>query len=137
MKTADQTVGSISFTAGTSTTITSSGQHTLTLDNLADAATIEVDGTHSIGVPVILAGDAIVSGQGTLDFTGGISGAHTLTVDGGTVNAASIQVDTLNIGNAAPAAAVPEPSAAALLCMGFAVLFAAGWRNSKQTIHGN
>jgi cyclophilin family peptidyl-prolyl cis-trans isomerase len=131
LKTADQTAGIISFNSQTSTTIMSSGQHILTLDNLDKTAEITVSGTHTISVPVVLGGDAVISGPGTLDMTGGITGAHKLTVASGILNATSIQVDTLNIGNAS-AAAVPEPSTAALLSLAFAGFFAYGWRNKKR-----
>jgi hypothetical protein len=131
LKTADQTVGSITFTAGTSTTIMSSGAHSLTLNNLDQAAEISVAGNHTISTPVVLGGDVIISGLGTLDLSGGISGAHAMTVTEGTLHATSIQVDSLNIGNVNGPAAVPEPSTAALLSLGFAGLFAYGWRSKK------
>ena len=47
LKTVDQTVGNITFTAETSTTIMSSGAHSLTLDNLGKAAEISVAGNHT------------------------------------------------------------------------------------------
>jgi cyclophilin family peptidyl-prolyl cis-trans isomerase len=131
LKTADRTVGVLHFASQTGTTITSSDSHSLTLNNLANAAVIDFAGSHAIIVPVILAGDANISGTGTLDLTGISGNTHALTIAGGTLKAASIQVNTLTIGSPGAAAAVPEPSTAALLCMGIAGLFACGWRRKK------
>ncbi|MCC6124135.1 MAG: peptidylprolyl isomerase [Pirellulales bacterium] len=127
LNTAGQTVGDIRFAAGTGTTIMSSGGHGLTLNNLANPAVISVAGTHIISVPVILGGNVNISGTGTLSLSGGISGAHALKFTGNVLNASSVRVDALTIGGATPAA-VPEPSALALLGVGFAGLFAIGRR---------
>ena len=112
-----QTVGNITFSATTSTTIQSSGGFALTLDNNGSVSSIDVEGTHTISTPVVLDNDATISGTGTLNLTGGISGAYTLNVQS-TLTATSIQVDTLTIGGAG-ATAVPEPSAIVLLSIGF------------------
>jgi cyclophilin family peptidyl-prolyl cis-trans isomerase len=123
LKSSDQTVGRLFFNDGTSTTITSSGGHTLTMDNGANVAEIEVAGTHTISVPVILADDLRISGPGTLHLSGGITGAFGIEVVDSTVYATSIAVDVLQISNTTPNA-VPEPSVAALIVMCFAGLLA-------------
>jgi hypothetical protein len=134
-----QTVGNISFIANTSTTIQSSGGFSLTLDNNG-LSTIDVDGTHTIAAPVVLNNDATISGPGTLNLSGGITGSHDLEVDSD-LTATSIQVDTLTIGAGAtvtiqpipggPLAgtitAVPEPSTLILLGIGVISLLAS-WR---------
>ena len=130
MASVGRTVGSIVFT-GNGMAIASSGGFSLTLDNIDQPAEIDVTGTHAITAPVILAGDANISGSGVLTLSGGISGAHTLTVASGTLNATSIQVDSLNIGTIVGTAAVPEPSTAALLGLSILGLFAYGWRSKK------
>ena len=89
-----QTVGTITFSANTSTTIQSSGGFALTLDNNGSVSTIDVAGTHTISAPVVLNNDATISGTGTLNLSGGITGSHDLEVDNN-LTATSIQVDTL------------------------------------------
>jgi hypothetical protein len=123
LKTSDVIIGRLIFNDGTSTTIISSGQHTLTLDQGLNVAEIEVAGTHTISVPVILADDTRISGTGTLHLSGGIAGAFALDVVGTTVNATSISVDSLRISSPS-VNAVPEPSALALFAIGFAGLLA-------------
>lgn len=56
-----------------------------------------------------------VIGTGTLDLAGGISGTHSLSVQGN-LTASSIRMSALITGSAG-AAAVPEPSILAMLCM--------------------
>ena len=126
MITEGRTVGTISFAAGTDTTIQSSGGFDLTLDNKGSVSTIDVAGNHTISAKVVLNNDATVSGSGYLNLSGGISGNHTLTVLGN-LTATSIQVDTLTIG-ATGATAVPEPSSLLLLGMGGFGLAAWAWR---------
>jgi hypothetical protein len=108
------TVGSLEFAAATSTTIKSTGNFSLTLDNDGSTSTIVVAGSHTIAAPVILDNDAVLSGPGTLNLTRGISGNHTLTVEGN-LTASSIQVDTLIIGS--HAGSVPEPGSITLFLL--------------------
>jgi hypothetical protein len=109
-----RSVGSLVFTASASTTIQSTGGYSLTLDNSGYVSTVEVAGTHTISAPVVLDNNAIISGTGTLNLTGGISGNYSLSVISGTLNASSIVVDTLNVGTTG-ATTVPEPSILALI----------------------
>jgi len=132
-----QTVGAITFSANTSTIIQSSGKFALTLDNNGSVSTIDVAGTHTISAPVILNNDATISGTGTLNLSGGITGSHNLEVDID-LTATSIQVDTLTIGSgitvtiaaipggplAGTITAVPEPSTLVLLGIGAISLLA-------------
>jgi formylglycine-generating enzyme len=112
-----RTVGCITFAATTSTTILSTYGFALTLDNNGSDSTIEVEGSHTISAPVIINNDVIISGSGTLNLSGGITGDHALTVLGN-LTATSIQVDSLAIGTNAAMQAVPEPSSLLLLCSG-------------------
>jgi BNR repeat-containing family member len=126
------TAGDITFAAGTSTTIQSTGGYNLILDNLGSASTISVAGTHTISAPVLINNDVNVSGAGTLNLSGGISGSHTLDVLSGNVTAKNISVDTLTIGSGAAVTIaaipggpqsgdimpVPEPSSFVLLAIG-------------------
>jgi hypothetical protein len=123
-----QTVGSIDFTAGTSTTIKSTGNFPLTLDNSGSLSTITVAGNHTISAPVVLNNDATISGTGSLSLTGGISGAHTLNVTGH-LSASSIRVDTLRIGGVS-VSTVPEPNSIILIfiALGGTIL----WRRWKN-----
>ena len=141
-----QTVGTITFSANTSTTIQSSGGFALTLDNSGSVSTIDVEGNHTISAPVVLNNDATISGTGTLTLSGGITGSYDLEVDSN-LTATSIQVDTLTIGSGAtvtiqailggPLAlrdslkSVPEPSTFVLLGMGTLSLLAYTWRRRK------
>jgi hypothetical protein len=108
-----RTVGSLYFNAFTSTTIQSSGNYKLTLNNNGGSSTIDVEGSHAITAQVLMNNDVNITGEGVLDLSGGISGNHTLTVLS-TLNATSIQVDALIIGDTG-AVAVPEPAALVLL----------------------
>ncbi len=139
------TVGNITFTAGTGTTIQSTGGYSLTLDNLGIASSISVAGTHTISAPVLMDNDVNVSGTGTLNLSGGISGSYALDVLSGNVNAKSISVSTLTIGSGATITIqaipggpqsgditpVPEPSVLVLLAIG--ALFAAGYGWRRQS----
>jgi hypothetical protein len=143
-----QTVGTITFSAYASTTIQSSGGFALTLDNNGSVSTIDVAGSHTISAPVVLNNDAIISGTGTLNLSGGITGSHDLEVDIN-LTATSIQVDTLTIGSGATVtiqaipggplamddnlSSVPEPSTLVLLGIGAIGLLAYGWRKRRAT----
>ncbi len=84
--------------------------------------------------------DVNVTGGGTLNLSGGISGSHALDVLSGNLTATSISVGTLDIGSSTitetlaggpqggDLTAVPEPCALVLLAV--CALFAAGyaWR---------
>ena len=93
---------------------------------IMDVSSSDVAGTHTISAPVILINDATISGGGTLNLTGGISGNHTLTVLGN-LTATSIQVDTLTIGGAG-ATAVPEPTLLVLFGIGAVGFSVFRWR---------
>jgi hypothetical protein len=134
-----RTVGSLTFAAGTNTTVQSSGNGILTLDGGDSAATLSVAGIHHISAAIVLDSDADIRGTGVLYLSGGISGQHTLNVLSGSLVASSIQVDALNIGSGAsvtisPTAAeeaghaMPEPSPCVLLGVGAAGLLACAWR---------
>ena len=133
-----RTVGSLTFTAGTSTTVQSAGGKSLTLNNGGIAATVSVAGSHTISAPVILDSDVNISGTGSLNLSGGVSGAHAVNVLSGSLVAKSIVVDTLSIGSGASvtisetttgaAEAVPEPCALVLAGMGAIGLLAYAWR---------
>jgi hypothetical protein len=143
-----QTVGTITFSAYASTTIQSSGGFALTLDNNGSVSTIDVAGSHTISAPVVLNNDAIISGTGTLNLSGGITGSHDLEVDIN-LTATSILVDTLTIGSGATVtiqaipggplamddnlSSVPEPSTLVLLGIGAIGLLAYGWRKRRAT----
>ncbi|HQL76427.1 MAG TPA: autotransporter-associated beta strand repeat-containing protein [Phycisphaerae bacterium] len=85
---AGRTAGFLTFTDPNSTTIQSTGGHTLTLDNGAMAAGISLAGTHAISAPLSLASDLTVGGAGTLTVSGGITaGGRSVTIGGSsTVN---------------------------------------------------
>ncbi len=139
-----QTVGAIYYSPDTSTTIQSSGGYSLTLDNSGSASTIDVAGSHTIAVPVLLNNDVNITGTGTLTLSGGISGAYAINVQGVNLTATSISVNTLAIGSGTtvtiqpspggPLASndnlqsVPEPSVLALLGIDFIGLLAYPWR---------
>jgi hypothetical protein len=114
-------LGMLKFDSAQSYTLAGTGSLTLQ-STVAGGAIVDVRaGSHEIAVPVVLGGDTVIEGPGSLEFSSGISGNHTLTVLGN-ITASSIQVDTLAIGNAG-AAAVPEPSASVLLGLGVLGLF--------------
>lgn len=117
-----QTVGAIDFAGTTSTTIKSTGNFALTIDNNGVLSTINVTGNHTISAPLVLNNDLTIAGSGTLNLTGGVSGSHALNVTGH-VTATSINVTSLKIGGVT-ATAVPEPSTLILLLLAFgAVVF--------------
>jgi hypothetical protein len=140
------TLGTIKFKSPQSS-YTLAGTGNLTLQTSSGEASINVvTGSHSIDVPIVINSDTLVTGTGTLDLSGGISGNHVLTVRGN-LTAASVRVHTLVIGaNAvltihpgegmvagAGARAVPEPSAFALLGMSVCGLLAWIRRRSRIT----
>ncbi|MCC6125216.1 MAG: SUMF1/EgtB/PvdO family nonheme iron enzyme [Pirellulales bacterium] len=111
-----RTVANIIFVDATSTLVQSTYGHSLTLNNRGSLSTIDVTGEHFISAPVIISNNAKISGAGTLNLWGGISGNYTLTVTG-KLNAASIRVDKLVVS--APAAqSVPESTTLAMLGIG-------------------
>ncbi len=80
---AGRTAGFLTFTAPNSTTIQSTGGHTLTLDNGAIAAGISLAGTHTISAPLSLASDLTIQGAGTLTLSGGVTaGGRSVTIGG-------------------------------------------------------
>ena len=110
-----RTVGTMTFSATTSTTIRSTGGFALTLDNSGTSSTIDVAGSHTISALVILNNDLTISGSGTLNLSGGVTGHHSLTITGGILNASSINVSSFSLGYAATAQAIPEPGSLAML----------------------
>ncbi|MCC6126465.1 MAG: PEP-CTERM sorting domain-containing protein [Pirellulales bacterium] len=106
-------------TSGSSFAIAPGSGGTLTLQAVAEALISVTSGNNGISAPVVLGSDARITGAGSLNFSGGITGSHVLTVTNN-IAATSIQVDSLRIGAAfaAGAAAVPEPGTLALLGMG-------------------
>lgn len=105
-------------TFGSGFTIAPGSGGSLTLQAAAEALVSVTNGNNGISAPVVLGSDARITGAGSLNFSGGISGAHVLTV-ANNIAASSIHVDSLRIGTSfASAAAVPEPGTFALLGMG-------------------
>ncbi len=103
--TAAKTVGTIYFSGTTSTTIASTAGYALTMNNSGSNSLISVSGTHSISAAVILASDLSVAGTGTLNLTGGISGAKALKIGTATgsdvsTTAAILGVSSLTVGSA-------------------------------------
>jgi hypothetical protein len=141
MISAGRTVGNITFNATTSTTIQSSGGYSLTLDNSGSASTLTVAGTHIISAPVLMNNDVNVTGGGTLNLSGGISGTYNLDLVSGSLAAKSVQVSTLTLGagttltiSAIPGGPsgtdlvpVPEPSTLAMLALAALVAAARAW----------
>jgi hypothetical protein len=128
------TVGRIFLDAGTAGTNYTLSGSAITLDNTGGTGTgasINVaSGNHTINSPMILATDATISGSGSVNLAGGVSGGHTLTVLGN-ATASSIQVDTLIIGSTGTVA-VPEPGTIALLGIGLAGLMSGAWRKRAR-----
>jgi endonuclease/exonuclease/phosphatase family metal-dependent hydrolase len=112
-----QSVGSISFAAATSTTISSTEGYSLTLDNNGTVSTINVAGNQTISAPLVLDNDATITGTGTLNLTGGISGPHTLNMTSGTLTASNISIDKLIIGSTTPAQITVDSIDGNTLCM--------------------
>jgi hypothetical protein len=110
------TVGLILFDSGDSGRDYTLAGSPITLSNAGHGALIEVDGgNHTIRAPVILENDTTITGDGTLELSGGLTGGFELTVLTN-VFAGSVQVDSLVIGGGATVAtAVPEPSALVVL----------------------
>jgi hypothetical protein len=106
------TLGTLNFESSQSYTLAGTGSITLQVSS-GNASINVLSGSHEISVPVVMNSDTVISGAGTLELSGGITGNHALTVLGN-LSATSVQVDTLIIG-AMGATAVPEPSAVALL----------------------
>ncbi len=143
MVSSPKTVGYIYFSPDTSTTIQSSSGYSLTLDNGSSASAIDVEGTHTIAVPVLLNSDLNItsSSSGTLNLTGGISGAHAVNIQSGNVNAACVNVSTLTIAAGSvltiqpipgeptgeTLTPVPEPSTAILFGVGALGIFTCAW----------
>lgn len=112
------------------------GPSSLTLQTSSGSANIYAEiGNHRIDAPVVLGSDAKILGPGIIELAGGISGDYTLEVQSSLI-ASSIVVDTLKIGaGGSSAAAVPEPSAIALLVAGtVGLLIRARPRKSKKII---
>jgi probable HAF family extracellular repeat protein len=111
-------VGRIILDAGTEDTNYTISGSAITLDNTGgtgtDALIEVVSGNHTISAPVILAEVTTISGSGTLNLLGGVTGNFRLTVLT-SASASSVQVDSLVIGRAGSLQAVPEPSTIALL----------------------
>jgi len=78
----DRTVGSMTFEAAVPATVLGTAGHTLILDNRAEPALIEAGGIHEIAVPVGLASDLTVAGDGRLTVSGEIAGEHGLVKTG-------------------------------------------------------
>ena len=146
MSSTGRTVGNITFTASTPTTIQSSGGFNLTLDNSGSASSINVAGAHTILSQVLLNNDVNVTGTGTLNLSGGISGSFDMSVaNNGHVNAKSILLDALTIGSGATVTIqpigggplseltvpVPEPSTLLLLILAALTAIALGRRHSR------
>lgn len=140
-----RTVGNIYYSSYTSTTIQSTGNYNLTLDNNGDASTINVLGNQTIAAPVILNDNVIISGDGTLTLSGGISGSYTMALLGGNIITKNLFVDGLIFGDGVGITIqhsggalggaimpIPEPSALVLLGIGAFGMLAFGWRRFKQ-----
>ncbi|MGW8256436.1 MAG: peptidylprolyl isomerase [Thermoguttaceae bacterium] len=95
---AARTLGSMEFTAGTSTTISSASAHDLTFDNSGMQSIISVEGTHLIDVSVVPNNDLVFEGSGSLTFAKGISSDYNVSVEGGAIATKSIVANTLTIG---------------------------------------
>jgi autotransporter-associated beta strand protein len=87
------------------------------------------DGSLTLTALPTYTGDTTVN-QGTLNADAGIStpDATVYVADGATLNASSIVADTLSIGGAPLAAAVPEPGTLALLALAVLGIAFAAWR---------
>ncbi len=148
MLTTGRTVGNLIFTASTGTTIQSTGTtaYSLTLDNSGADSTISLAGTHTIAAQVLLNNDLDISGTGTLNLSGGVSGSYGMNILSGNINAASIQLTHLYIGSGVKLAImasaseplgtdfspVPEPNAWLLLAVGAWCAWGSGrWRKFR------
>ena len=122
------TLGTIIFKSSQSYNL--AGGSNLILQTSSGNASINVlTGSHEISVPVVINSDTVISGAGTLDLSGGISGPHTLTILGD-LTTPSINVDILNVGPTG-AMTVPEPSTFVLLGVGVISLLAYAWRRRR------
>ncbi len=133
-----RTLGKLVFQADVSTTLSGSG--VLTLDNFGNQATITAAGTHEISVELYFEDDLQIGGGGTVNLSGALGGdaVKTLTVLSGTtvnlrgaannignsiivlgqLNATSLNVPTLTIGEMLKSQAVPEPGSMNLVLCG-------------------
>jgi cyclophilin family peptidyl-prolyl cis-trans isomerase len=141
-----RTVGNIYFNSNVGTTIKSTGNYSLTIDNGTSASAINVLGNQTISAPLILNSNAIFSGDGTLTLSGGVSSAHGMAVMGSNIIARSINVNTLTLDSGSTLtiqplpggpfgeaiAPVAEPSTMILLGIGFCGLLAYGRRRRKR-----
>jgi hypothetical protein len=110
------TLGTLIFNSDQSYTLAGTGSVILQVSSGTASINVQA-GSHEISVPMIMSSDTTITGAGTLDLSGGISGNHALTVLGN-LTATSIEVDALTIGTNV-AMAVPEPSTFTLLTIAF------------------
>jgi cyclophilin family peptidyl-prolyl cis-trans isomerase len=147
MASGGRTVGNIYYNSNVGTTIKSTGNYSLTIDNGTSPSTINVLGNQTISAPLILNSNTIFSGDGTLTLSGGVSSTHNMAVlDGSNIIAKSINVNTITLGAGTritiqpipggplgeAIAPVPEPSALVLLGIGISGLLGYGWRRLKS-----
>ena len=145
MVSAGRIVGNITFNATTSTTIQSAGGYSLTLDNSGSASTLTVAGTHTISAPVLMNNDVNVTGGGTLNLSGGISGAYGLDLLSGNLTAKSLQVATLTLGagttltiSAIPGGPsgtglIPVPEPSSIVMAALAALLAIAYARTRRS----
>jgi cyclophilin family peptidyl-prolyl cis-trans isomerase len=147
MASGGRTVGNIYYNSNVGTTIKSTGNYNLTIDNGTSPSTVNVLGNQTISAPLILNSNTIFSGDGTLTLSGGVSSTHSMAVlDGGNIIAKSIHANTLTLGIGSritiqplpggplggAIAPVPEPSALVLLGIGICGLLGYGWRRRRK-----